>query len=289
MTTQCLHEALARGSNESGNKFLSSPRRSVGRLPKRRSFFGLQQSQMIADLSTCLLMSVGGKATDEGDGLYENEDVYGEYSDTEFSAISMDQDGSSMQDKMLEFSIDSFLRGDYDPGFADGAPAPNPLLTPQHVISSVLHSLRQLDYPEPSHGAAVLLRFCVPLSRGERWGDSSSSNKNQASSNCWKEVMRGAITPTMLARRLRASELACLLDWTNIDVTEGAYSVQRDDGLEIGVPSSTALAFVNAALYFEEGVEPTLVQFTLRKINNVWLIDSAHISQKKLFVDGEGK
>lgn len=229
------------------------------------------------------LSAKGTASSDEAEELFEY-DAY--------------DDGNSLlnEDQMLDYSISTFLSGEYDRDFAEDAPAPNPLLSPQKVVSSVLQSLRQLDDPEPSHGAAVLMRFCVPLSRGERWGDSlmTSSNHNNNSSKSqavsstklrWKEIMRGAITATMLARRLRSSELSVLLDWQYIDVTEGAYSVQRDDGLEIGVPSSSALAFVNAALYFEDGVEPTLVQFTLRKINNVWLIDSAHISQKKLFAD----
>ena len=243
-----------------------------------------------------------GKASgEEAGGLHHfddnnNGDGYkGEYrdqnDDTEESLLLN-------QDQLLDYSITAFLSGEYDRDFAEDAPAPNPLLTPQDVISSVLQSLRQLDDPEPSHGAAVLMRFCVPLSRGERWGDSSSfsinsnnsgrDGKSRGASNPklrFKEILRGAITATMLARRLRSSELSVLLDWTSIDVSEGVYSVQRDDGVEIGVPSSSALAFVNAALYFEDGVEPTLVQFTLRKINNVWLIDSAHISQKKLFAD----
>jgi len=92
----------------------------------------------------------------------------------------------------------------------------------------------------------------------------------------------------MLARRLRASSFSCLLDWDSLDVTEGAYSIQRDDGIMIGVPSS--VAYVNAALHFRErqgNVEPILVAIFLRKINSVWLIDSACLSRKGLFVENE--
>jgi hypothetical protein len=184
-------------------------------------------------------------------------------------------------DELFELSIDSFLRGEYDCRFADNAPAPHPGLTPQTTVESALRSLRQLDAFEPSHGAAVLMRFCSPLSRNERWGDS------RGKLGAWKEILRGAITPTMLARRLRASNFSCLLDWDKLDVSEGAYSIRREDGLELGVPSS--VAYVNAALFFgDNGVEPNLVQFTLRKINGVWLIDSAQLSQQDLFVEERG-
>lgn len=83
----------------------------------------------------------------------------------------------------------------------------------------------------------------------------------------------------MLARRIRASEIfSGLLDWSKLDVTEGAYAGEKD---LIGVPS---VAFVNAALYFEDGMEPTLIQFSLRRIGGVWLIDTARKSDKKLFM-----
>lgn len=66
--------------------------------------------------------------------------------------------------------------------FAEDAPAPYPKLSPGATIDTVLRSLRQLDDPEPSHGAAVLLRFCAPLSRAERWGGEGTDP--------WKEVLR---------------------------------------------------------------------------------------------------
>ena len=187
-------------------------------------------------------------------------------------------EGPSRRDEFLDYSIDSFLRGDYDRPFADDAAAPLPGLTPRATVEQALRSFRALDDPEPSHGAAVLLRFCVPLSRGERWGGSPSSGRDQ-----WKEILRGALTPTMLARRIRASdEFSGLLDWKKLDVTEGTCAGKKDI---VGLPS---LAFVNAALYFEDGMEPTLVQFTLRRLGGVWLIDTARRSDKKLFVDHEG-
>jgi hypothetical protein len=180
-------------------------------------------------------------------------------------------------DDFLEYSIDSFLRGDYDRPLADDAAAPLPGLTPGATVEAALRSLRQLDDPEPSHGAAVLLRFCAPLSRGERWGGAPSSGQDQ-----WKQVLRGALTPTMLARRIRATqEFSGLLDWTKLDVTEGAYGLKKN---LVGVPT---IAFVSAALYYEDGVEPTIIQFTLKRIGGVWLIDSARRSEKGLFVDEE--
>jgi hypothetical protein len=178
-------------------------------------------------------------------------------------------------DALLEYSIDSFLRGDYDQPFADDAAAPIPGLTPGATVEAALKSLRQLNDPEPSHGAAVLLRFCAPLSRGERWGGSESIDE-------WKELLRGALTPTMLARRMRASQqFSGLLDWNRLDVTEGAYTGRKD---LVGLPS---IAFVSAALYFDEGNEPTLIQFKLRRIGGVWLIDSVTRTQKQLFVDDD--
>jgi hypothetical protein len=190
---------------------------------------------------------------------------------------NQDLGGPQSSDDFLEYSIDSFLRGEYNRPFADDAAAPLPGLTPGSTVEQALRSLRQLDDPEPSHGAAVLLRFCAPLSRGERWGASPSSGRDQ-----WKEILRGSLTPTMLARRIRASEVfSGLLDWTKLDVTEGAYAGEKD---LIGVPS---VAFVNAALYFEDGMEPTLIQFSLRRIGGVWLIDTARKSDKKLFMEND--
>lgn len=79
----------------------------------------------------------------------------------------------------------------------------------------------------------------------------------------------------MLAKRLRASVFSLLLDWTKLDVTEG-YSMQKG-----GIPT---VSFVNAALYFEKGAEPAIVQFTLQRIGEIWLINTAKISEKELFM-----
>jgi hypothetical protein len=180
---------------------------------------------------------------------------------------------------LLDYSIDSFLRGDYDEPFSDDAPAPLPGLTPGGTVDAALRSLRQLDEPEPSHGAAVLLRFCASLSRGERWGSASTSKTDDDQQISWKELIRGALTPTMFAKRIRASEeFSMLLDWSKLDVTDGAaMSSVRDE-----VPS---VAFVSAALYFEDGMEPALIQFKLRRIGGVWLIDSARRSENNLFME----
>jgi hypothetical protein len=183
------------------------------------------------------------------------------------SMNSIENDNPGDDDALLGTTMDSFLRGDYDQAFAEDAPAPHPGLSPRATIEAVLRSLRDLNDPSPSHGAAVLQRFCAPLSRGERWGS--------AQSGPWKEVLRGAITPTMLARRIRASQFSVLLDWTKLDVTDG-YSMQK-----AGVPT---VAFVNAALFFRDGVEPAIVQFTLQRWGGVWLIDTARMSEKELFM-----
>jgi hypothetical protein len=211
------------------------------------------------------------KATARGDGEdTDKEDPITEscnYNDLKPMDIQV------QEEDLLGYAIDSFLRGDYNLQFADDAPAPHPGLSPGLTTETSLRSLRQLDSPGPSHGAAVLMRFCVPLSRGERWGDSTRAGKDP-----WKEILRGALTPRMLARRIRASEFSGLLDWTSLDVTEGAYSLEKD---LVGLPS---ISFVNVALFFGEGIEPSLIQFTLRRMGGVWLIDTARHSRKGLFI-----
>jgi hypothetical protein len=184
-------------------------------------------------------------------------------------------------ERALDSAIDSFLRGEYDRPYAEDAMAPHPFLTPGTTVEAALRSLRKLDDPEPSHGAAVFLRFCAPLSRGERWGGGTTMDP-------WKNVLRGGLTPTMLARRLRASDFSVLLDWNKLDVTDG-YSLKKD---LIGLPT---VAFVNAALYFGEtepgvgigGGSVVIVQFRLRRIGGVWLIESASRSKRELFVESD--
>jgi hypothetical protein len=164
-----------------------------------------------------------------------------------------------------EASIDSFLEGEYSQPFADDAPAPHPGLTPSETLECALRSLRRMDEPHDFRGAAVFMRFCMPLTNSERWGLSSELDP-------WKTILRGALSPNMLARQLRASSaFSSLLDWTRIDVSEG-FAIPSER-LELGV--GTTLAFVNAALYFEEGESPSIIQFTLRKIGGAWLIDDA--------------
>lgn len=87
----------------------------------------------------------------------------------------------------------------------------------------------------------------------------------------------------MLARRLRASHFSGLLDWERLDITEGlAIPSTR---LELGV--GTTIAYVNAALYFGENVEPNLIQFQLQKIAGAWLIDTAVVSRRDWFLSAE--
>jgi len=238
-------------------------------------------------------------------------------------------------DLLLEYSIDSFLRGDYDRTFSEDAASPLPGLSPRDTIDAALRSLRNLDDPEPSHGAAVLLRFCADLGRGERWGTATTTtttrapNRNETNANAnprkprrgrsrssrvsWKELLRGALTPTMLARRIRASEdFSGLLDWTKLDVTEGVLGGERESELGSGraFPSdvNSNIAFVNAALYFDDETTketikssnnstnqkgsgnpyysspPELYQFKLAKmLGGVWLIDTVQRSPSTLF------
>lgn len=215
---------------------------------------------------------------------------------------NIDRTDNDDHDALLEYSIDSFLRGDYDRPFEDDAVAPLPGLSPGATVEQALRALRTLDDPEPSHGAACFLRFCVPLRRGERWSpppaSSSSSDASATSAAAWKELLRGSLTPTMFARRLRASrDFSPLLDWTKMDVTEGAVTGKEDFCLEDSV------AFVNAAFYFdrddndknkssnnngkntfnEATTAPELLQIKLSRVGGVWLIESIQRIPKSLF------
>jgi hypothetical protein len=181
-------------------------------------------------------------------------------------------------DALLEYSIDSFLRGDYYSHYYYDRPlvlqdddddedyynavAPLPGLSPGATVEQALQVLRKTttntlkdDYYDPSHAASCFLRFCVPLRRRERWSpppptssSSLSSNKNghtRKADAAWKELLRGSLTPSMFVRRLRASpEFTSLLDWDKLDVTEGAITGKEDFALE------DTVAFVSVAFYF---------------------------------------
>jgi len=209
---------------------------------------------------------------------YDNDELssYGEEDDD----FEEDEDEASFQDidadRMLDYAIDSFLRGDYAYQFSESAPSPDPSLSPGETVELALRALRNLDQPEPAHGAAVLMRFCIPLSRAEKWSDRMGGDP-------WKEVLRSSLTPEMFAKRIRSSPFSALLDWSKLDVTEGtSYSSESSSVSMVGTPS---LAFVNVALYFGNGVEPALIQFTLRRANGgAWMIDTARRSNKELFV-----
>lgn len=176
-----------------------------------------------------------------------------------------------------DYAIDSFLSGEYDRPFADDAAAPLPKHSPGQIVEIALTALRDLNIPTTDHGAAVFMRFCAPLSRQDRWGNTSGDI------NGWKAIMRGALTPTMLARRLRASEeFSVLLDWEQLDVTKGTKAVPNE---MLGFEST--VAFVNAALYFGDGIEPSMCQFTLKMFNGVWFIDSAVMNKREWFMDND--
>jgi hypothetical protein len=182
-------------------------------------------------------------------------------------------------DALLEYSIDSFLQGDYyyydyDSDRVEGydedydtAVAPLPGLSPGATVEQAFQVLRKAsnttkttlkdNYNDPSHAAACFLRFCVPLRRRERWSPpptsnnniNNNSNENRKSnantSAAWKEILRESLTPTMFIRRLRASpELSILLDWETMDVSDGAITGKEEFALE------DTVAFVHAAFYF---------------------------------------
>ena len=176
-----------------------------------------------------------------------------------------DSDNSNAELFLLEYSIDSFLRGDYDRTFSDDAAAPLPGLSPSDTIDAALRSLRNLDEPEPSHGAAVFLRFCAELDKAEKWGTSGSALP------MWTELLRGALTPTMLARRIRASEEYCsLLDWKRLVVE----AVEEEN--KTAVFRNVNVACVEASLFFDESASsPDVYRFNLAKmLGGVWLIES---------------
>ena len=177
-----------------------------------------------------------------------------------------------------DYAIDSFLRGEYDRPFSDEAPAPLPKHKPSEIVEIALRALRDLDIPTSDHGAAVFMRFCAPLSRFDRWGGNI-----RGAISPWKSIMRGSLTPTMLSRRLVASdEFSVLLDWEQLDVTEGTKAIPNE---MLGYEST--IAFVNAALFVGDGKEPSMCQFTLKMFNGLWLIDSAVMNKRELFMEYE--
>lgn len=176
-----------------------------------------------------------------------------------------------------EYAIDSFLGGEYDRPFAADAAAPLPRHAPSEIVEIALTALRDLDVPTTDHGAAVFMRFCAPLSRQDRWGNTSGKVSD------WKDIMRGSLTPTMLARRIRASEdFSVLLDWEQLDVTEGTKALPNE---MLGYDST--IAFVNVAFYFGDGTAPSMCQFTLKMFNGVWLIDAAVMNKCDLFLNDD--
>ena len=183
-----------------------------------------------------------------------------------------------------EYNIDSFLRGDYDRPFAEDAPAPHPgIVRPGFMLESALKALRALDDPELSHGAAVFLRFCVPLSRSERWGGSSSA---------WKEILRGALTPNMFARRIEAStDFSILLRWQKMNIVDDLSSTKSTANQRKKVKTSagvgTYTALVNVEFDSREDDDKThadkamTIQFVIQKYNGVWLVDDAFLMPDK--------
>ena len=218
--------------------------------------------------------SLGARQQNEGDTAASdaaNEDSNG----TDKEGPPVPKRTKEEENALLGYAIDSFLRGDSLRPLDDGEPVLPDDSNPGTIVSTALYSLRGKDVPSQVQGAAIFLRFCLPLRRSERWGDASSIGKDP-----WKEVLRGALTPEMLLRRVRASDFAALLDWNRLDVTEGAFTADRD---LVGFPS---VAYVNAALFFEDDAEPLLLQFKLRRVGGgTWMIDTIRKSQKELFLE----
>ena len=171
-----------------------------------------------------------------------------------------------------EEKIDAFLRGEYlveetTAAMSGNAPMPNSQLSPAETVTSALYAIRDLDFPQKSFGAAIFSNFLTPLSRSDRWGSKSNSITE------WKQLLRKSLTPNMLASNIRNSDVySILLNWQSIDVTQGVLE-QGDN-----------ISFVSVCFYFEDEIEPMIFQFTLRKIRNMWLIDSAD-TKKEWFIE----
>ena len=261
-------------------------------------------------------------------------------------------------DALLQYSIDSFLSGQYDRPFKEDAPAPLPDLTAVQTVDAALRALREMDvvvskygggtgknrdedkYDRElnddddthsiSHGAAVLLRFCAPLSRAERWGLSSAGTVVNSDSgmntehsdhiggeikkqpfDSWKELMRGSLTPHMLAKRIRCSQdFSGLLDWEQLDVSLSSPTTTQqlekdcDDDRSTG---SSNRVDVDSVLYYSdnksvhdnsqkrtynrrEKAQSTesnaaefrdVIRFHMVRLNGVWLIESAEKTTSK--------
>jgi hypothetical protein len=190
----------------------------------------------------------------------------------------------SFLEDIEEYNIDSFLRGDYDRPFTEDAPAPHPgIVKPSEMLEAALKALRALDEPELNHGAAVFLRFCVPLSRNERWGGGrslSTSTTLSSSLSEWKEILRGALTPNMFARRIESSPVfSILLHWQRMSVVPvPTASTQRKNTTKFEFGTSSALVHVQFFIHEDDDIhaqKAIMIQFDIQKYNGVWMIADA--------------
>ena len=195
------------------------------------------------------------------------------YDDT--SGSSSTTTSNDDNESPLDMKINEFLSGDGLVTLPDNSPSPKNM-GPGEIVETALNSLRNMSTPDDAVGSAIFLRFCAPLQRTEKWGTKFGGN----TSEIWKEIIRGSITPSILYRRLLSSSFSILFDWKSLSVTE-SYSYSSF-GRQVNM-ASTTVAFVNVALFFEEGVEPKLIVFTLKKIAGVWLIENAVFNKHGLF------
>lgn len=220
------------------------------------------------------------------------------YSPTDGSTSSkLSEEEERQRRERLEAQMDAFLSGEDENDLwweAETAVVkPNIVLSPSETVEISLRELRKYEENDGDpHGmlsdtderrrknqyvaSTTFARFLAPLSRSERWGMSHKKDP-------WKEVLRSTefLTPLLLVRRLRSSPFSVLLDWESLSVTDG---LSLSTGTTTSSSPGTNVAFVNAALFFGEGIEPCLVQFRLKKhTNGFWLIDHATISKKDLF------
>merc|ERR1711862_111445 len=92
----------------------------------------------------------------------------------------MGSQNQSSIESPLDEAINAFLSGDdvsflfdYDDRNNNtNSPFPSPNMGPGEVVERALRSLRYMSSmpSEEDRGSAILLRFCAPLQRSEKWG-----------------------------------------------------------------------------------------------------------------------
>ena len=111
---------------------------------------------------------------------------------------------------LLASHIDRYLDGGDSDWLLPTSPVPSPEQRPEEVVRIVLKALKDTQ-PHEAHGAAVALRFSLPLAKSElEWEPPDP----------WRRMMRRAANPRMFARELKDSNLRLWCDWALCEVHE---------------------------------------------------------------------